>query len=90
MSSEYTQAGIIDDVTGLIGDVSSNVNDATGLVGNASTALAAIQASAVSITTDIHEMRVSVDKWLKVIAGAVMGFGVIWAISKIAERKGKK
>lgn len=58
-----------------------------GGVDDLGSAIVEVRQSATSIAADVHHMSESIDKWAKVIAGLLIGFGIAWGISKVVERR---
>ena len=63
----------------------------SGIIEDLSGAVVSFNTSASEVAADVHAMSVSIDRWLKIITGVLIGFGVVWVGSKVIEgRRGRR
>lgn len=58
-----------------------------GILDDTSSALAVMQSSAVSVSADVHKISSDLDKWMKIIVGTLVGFGVVWVAMSLSSRR---
>jgi len=62
------------------------LDDAGGTLATLNTGIASMQADSASISTDVHAMRESVDLWLKIIGGSLLGIGAVLLVGQFLRK----